>query len=433
MNVARQLGYLALAVPLLLVVDGSGLDRYLVDYYYSSAQHTFPWRHDALFEALTHDVLRALLDVVPVIVLTLLLLSRWQPAMVQELLPAPWQRPRVLAYLLLAMLAGPGLIGLLKNTTSHPCPWSVIDYGGSLSYGHLWQGPFWNWQSPGKCFPGGHASGGFAWLAFVPLLSGRARVGMVAAAFSLGFAMGWARMMQGAHFLSHNLWSAWVVWLSVVLTWAWLRPPFARAPAAVTPADALRAKFVSWSERQRLAISRGVALLLLGYMAVKPAASFAIPTTGLMLVMGVALTALGALGRMWCMVYISGRKTAELVVTGPYSLSRNPLYFFSLVGATGIALCARDMLLLLGIVGFFLLYYPWVIRAEARKLAEHHGAAYAAYRRVVPAFWPRLRRPQSGVLVEVHAATLQKHLADIIWFPLMASGFVLLDCVKLWL
>ena len=28
----------------------------------------------------------------------------------------------------------------------------------------------------------------------------------------LGFAMGWAQMMRGAHFLSHNLWTAWVVW-----------------------------------------------------------------------------------------------------------------------------------------------------------------------------------------------------------------------------
>ncbi len=29
----------------------------------------------------------------------------------------------------------------------------------------------------------------------------------------LGFAMGWAQMMRGAHFLSHNLWTAWVIWL----------------------------------------------------------------------------------------------------------------------------------------------------------------------------------------------------------------------------
>lgn len=429
MNLPRQFLLLALAVPVLLAVDGSGLDRWLVDYYYSGAAHGFPWRHDALFEALTHDVLRAVLDVVPVAVLGLLLASRWSPALVTELLPAPWHRPRVLAYLLVAMLAGPALIGLLKNSTSHPCPWSMLDYGGTLPYTHLWEGAFWSLQAPGKCFPGGHASGGYAWLAFVPLLSGRARVAMAVWALGLGFLMGWARMMQGAHFLSHNLWSAWVVWLAVLLSWAWLRPPMLPASADAGP---LGHKFVSWGEQYRLAVSRAVAVLLLGYMVLKPAALLAEPTAGLMLAVGLVLTALGALGRLWCMVYISGRKTSELVVTGPYSLSRNPLYFFSLLGAVGIALCARDLLLLVAIAGFFLLYYPRVMQAESAKLASLHGPAYQRYQRAVPAFLPRWRRPESGALVEVHVATLQKHLADIIWFPLVAAIFIVLDCIKLW-
>ncbi|MEG2636556.1 MAG: hypothetical protein RSA09_08515, partial [Acinetobacter sp.] len=40
------------------------------------------------------------------------------------------------------------------------------------------------------------------------------------AALILGFVMGWAQMMRGAHFLSHNLWTAWVIWLVNVLTYA---------------------------------------------------------------------------------------------------------------------------------------------------------------------------------------------------------------------
>ena len=41
-------------------------------------------------------------------------------------------------------------------------------------------------------------------------------------------------------------------------------------------------------------------------------------------------------GRTWCSLYIGGRKNHELVTTGPYSVSRNPLYVFSIIGAIGI-------------------------------------------------------------------------------------------------
>ena len=36
----------------------------------------------------------------------------------------------------------------------------------------------------------------------------------------LGFMMGWAQMMRGAHFLSHNLWTGWVVWAINILFYA---------------------------------------------------------------------------------------------------------------------------------------------------------------------------------------------------------------------
>src|SRR5438874_6144411 len=45
-----------------------------------------------------------------------------------------------------------------------------------------------------------------------------------------------------------------------------------------------------------------------------------------------------AFGRIWSAAYISGRKNHELVVDGPYSLTRNPLYFFSFLGYLGAGL-----------------------------------------------------------------------------------------------
>ncbi|MEW6635116.1 MAG: isoprenylcysteine carboxylmethyltransferase family protein, partial [Pseudomonadota bacterium] len=51
---------------------------------------------------------------------------------------------------------------------------------------------------------------------------------------------------------------------------------------------------------------------------------------------GVLLIFLGIIGRLWSTLYIGGRKSAEVVTGGPYSITRNPLYLFSTVAAAGV-------------------------------------------------------------------------------------------------
>jgi protein-S-isoprenylcysteine O-methyltransferase Ste14 len=50
---------------------------------------------------------------------------------------------------------------------------------------------------------------------------------------------------------------------------------------------------------------------------------------------GIVFIVICILGRTWTSLYIGGRKIEQLVMIGPYSITRNPLYFFSVIGAAG--------------------------------------------------------------------------------------------------
>ena len=144
-----------------------------------------------------------------------------------------------------------------------------------------------------------------------------------------------------------------------------------------------------WHPGNRLAISRALgALLFLVILASQPAivkGAWREITESISLL----LIAFGVLGRLWATLYIGGQKDRTLIVDGPYSICRNPLYFFSLVGGLGVMLATGIMSLTILLAVFFAIYYPWIIRNEERRLLQIHGAAFEAYRQRTPAFFPK--------------------------------------------
>jgi protein-S-isoprenylcysteine O-methyltransferase Ste14 len=99
-----------------------------------------------------------------------------------------------------------------------------------------------------------------------------------------------------------------------------------------------------------------------------------------------------ALGRVWTSAYIAGRKTQELVTDGPYSLTRNPLYFFSLLAYLGAGLAFEKLTVAFAfVVVFWLSHWPTIL-AEENKLRNRFGGTYDNYAESVPRFWPRFRR-----------------------------------------
>lgn len=132
---------------------------------------------------------------------------------------------------------------------------------------------------------------------------------------------------------------------------------------------------------------------------------------------GFLLLIIAAQGRIWSMVYIVGRKNRELCQTGPYSLTRNPLYFFSFLGVLGLGLALQHVLLGVLAATCFLIYYEAVIRGEECILKSIHGEAFADYCTRVPRFWPRMAWPDGGDdTLLLHVGPFMRGLREVFWF-----------------
>ena len=136
----------------------------------------------------------------------------------------------------------------------------------------------------------------------------------------------------------------------------------------------------------RLRVSRLFAIaFFLVVLAMEGAHEGSLVSTALFLA-GLVLVGVATVGRLWCALYISGHKNTELITTGPYSLSRNPLYFFSLLGFAGIGFASETVTLGIVLALAMLVGYPTVIRREEDVLRERFGAAFEAYCARVPRF-----------------------------------------------
>ena len=138
--------------------------------------------------------------------------------------------------------------------------------------------------------------------------------------------------------------------------------------------------------------------------------------SALLFFIGIVLAGFASLGRLWCSLYIAGYKTDKLVIQGPYSMSRNPLYFFSLLGAVGAGFATETFLIPLLILIVFSIYYPFVIISEEAELRSKHPNDFDSYYKSVPKFFPKislLTEPREYI---VRPVIFRKHMFDAMWF-----------------
>lgn len=215
---------LVVAILMLMVYPSLQLDRYLTGLFFDVAQQKFLLKHHPFLTQWMHIGLKWLMVI---IALGCLFLSFASYKFTQLQLYR-----KSFLWVFVGMVLATAAVAVLKRYSEHACPWDLAIYGGDSPFFELFaMAPLG--IASGRCFPAGHPSGGFALMAFYfafihikPRFANR----MLILGLSVGLVMGIAQVMRGAHFLSHILWSGWVVWVVLLLLYA-IWPP-AKAQSA---------------------------------------------------------------------------------------------------------------------------------------------------------------------------------------------------------
>nr|WP_315595040.1 isoprenylcysteine carboxylmethyltransferase family protein [uncultured Cupriavidus sp.] len=149
--------------------------------------------------------------------------------------------------------------------------------------------------------------------------------------------------------------------------------------------------------------------------------------SGLLRAIGMVGITVATVGRLWCALYISGRKSSELVTEGPYSMCRHPLYVCNFVGIVGLGALTESIALTMFLALAFGLMYPAVIRSEERVLSKNFPE-FADYALRTPAFFPKIALFRTDETWVAHVGSFQRNLADSVWFLGMA---IVVDAVEL--
>ena len=182
------------------------VDFWAANLFFDSATQQFPLRISHGLDFWGHTVLKAITVWAWALCIVLAIASNWLALL------RPWRR--VLTVFVVMAGAAAFVVQTLKGASVHSCPWDINTFGGHAMWFPLFE-TINNVSGPGRCWPGGHASGGFAIIAgYFALRESKRQLARWALVIgmALGIVMSLVQMVRGAHFLTHNLWSVWLVW-----------------------------------------------------------------------------------------------------------------------------------------------------------------------------------------------------------------------------
>lgn len=187
---------------------------------------------------------------------------------------------------------------------------------------------------------------------------------------------------------------------------------------------------VPFTQRKRIRVVQVGALIALGVVLFaqpafnEPATHEAIELNGFAFILACVF------GRLWSILYIGGIKNEKLAVLGPYSVTRNPLYFFSTIGAFGIGLVMGSFVIAVLLAGLSYLVFDVTARKEADYLRAKFQGEYEAYEKRTPLFWPKLSLYTDSDGLEFSPKALKRTFVDALFFIALFPAIELIEYLQ---
>lgn len=199
---------------LFFLFEFTNIDIFVQNYFYDAATKKWFLNHQSgsLLDMLFYTGIKKAIIVFGVFVLFLYLYSFRDS--VHEL--KEYRRGLLIVWLSIVVI--PLAIGILKSVTNVPCPCDSQHFGGVYPYIRALDVMPQDIIKKFKCYPAGHASGGFALMSlFFLFKEQKNRFIALGVAVAVGSSMGVYKMLMGHHYLSHTVITMVLAWLLILV------------------------------------------------------------------------------------------------------------------------------------------------------------------------------------------------------------------------
>ena len=204
---------LVLLMAVILLFEFIDIDIWVQNYLYSvELQQWILNRDEPLSKLIFYDGIKKVF-ILLIILLIIVLLFIKKNKLIQK-----YQQGLIIVCISAILI--PLVITSLKAITNMPCPKNLALYGGTYPYVTVlstYPKEFHQTKRI-KCYPAGHASGGFALLSLFFLFKSRkSKFIALASVMVLSWSIGIYKMLIGDHFLSHTLVTMILSWLIILM------------------------------------------------------------------------------------------------------------------------------------------------------------------------------------------------------------------------